>query len=167
MYVYILINQIFLKPYIFNEKYRRHHNEIQKQLKTDEGNQALNDHVVLMTCMGLEQYFTWKCKCALFTMIIVELHLAWKSPHLDMMQSNSFVALQYTESTNTWTWVARLMCVVHSHFYWLGQESFATEIKYGDRMCQLKACIYITAIYIPILRPYLTSWPCQYTLYMA
>lgn len=70
-----------------------------KYRNKDEGNQALNHHVVLMICMGLE-HFTWKCKCALFTMI-VELHLAWKSPHLDMMQSNSFVALQYTESTNT------------------------------------------------------------------
>jgi hypothetical protein len=70
-----------------------------KYRNKDEGNQALNHHVVLMICMGLE-HFTWKCKCALFTMI-VELHLAWKSPHLDMICNLTALSHYNTQNLQT------------------------------------------------------------------
>ncbi|KAJ6904067.1 hypothetical protein NC651_021268 [Populus alba x Populus x berolinensis] len=74
----ISIDQIFLKP-----------RKIQKQRRRESSTESpcSLDHDL----HGVRAFY----------MEIVELHLAWKSPHLDMMQSNSFVALQYTESTNT------------------------------------------------------------------
>ncbi|KAJ6911683.1 hypothetical protein NC652_022077 [Populus alba x Populus x berolinensis] len=68
MYARISINQIFLKP-----------RKIQKQRRRESSTES---SCSLDDLHGVRALY----------MEIAELHLAWKPPHLDMMQSNSFVA---------------------------------------------------------------------------